>query len=634
MQCGKELSKLYLEESQILGYGSDCSMGGQPRFNSLAELNNSTKTGYYSNSKNDFYIKLVTHQKFGPVKANPGGLSTESETVGYGLYCNRPVINEVIGYLDAVSKNASGSYISGWACDYGKSNEIDLHIYVKGATKQEMIMAVKANLPSEEAVNFACADPSMSAHRFHARIPDSVMSAYPGAAVYAYGISTSGKENAPIANSGFVTLSGGVTTPPPTTPTPPPVTPTPTPPPTPPSAENKIIGFIDEVRTVGSRVYVNGWVCDFGKSLSVDAHVYIGDGKAQEMIGAFKANGSPGDGPVAAACGDKITGVGHRFSYEVAASVVQTKPGKNIFVFGISTSGKENAQITHSGSHKIPVVTGTPTPPPTTPVPTPTPTPPSSSENKIIGHIDEVKTVGSRVYVNGWVCDFGKSLSVDAHVYIGDGKAQEMIGAFKANGSPSDGPVAQACGDKITGVGHRFSYEVAASVVQAKPGKNIFVFGISTSGKENAPINNSGVFKIPGSVTTPAPTPTPGPTPPSAENKIVGYIDGVQKDGAKAYVQGWVCDFGRTFSIDAHVYIGDGKAQEMSGAFKANGSPSEGSVAQACGDKSSGVGHRFSYEIPSSVLQNKKGKNVYVFGISISGKENSPITNSGTFRIP
>lgn len=599
---------------KISGYGANCRLSSGTRYGTLDELRNANQLGYYSN-QNDFYIKMKTHKSYTPIRRTVGSLTTESQSDGLGLYCDSPVINYVTGVMDGVTKDASGTYVTGWACDYGKTNEIDIHFYAQNGAKQDMVFSTKANLYSEEGVNFACADTSMQNHRFKVRVPENVLTTYAGAALYGYGISTSGKENSAIGNSGVLRLPGGATTPTPT-PTPNP-TPNPTPTPTPtPGVTNKITGHIDGITVNGQKAYIGGWACDYGKGVQIDAHVYIGSGRAEEMIGAFKANSNSEDA-VANACADS-TKAGHRFTYEIPASVLSAKNGKNVYVFGISTSGKENLAIGNSGAFVVPKINAT-TPAPT-PTPTPTPVPTPGVTNKITGWIGEVKTENGKSFITGFACDYGKSNQIDAHIYIGNGKAEEMIGAFKANLANNDSGIDSACADS-TRTGHKFNYEIPESVMLQKSGKNIYIFGISTSGKENLPLGNSGVFVVPKKTAAPV-----------VENRIEGWIDGISKANGKTYVTGWTCDYGKSNQIDAHVYIGNGKAEEMIGAFKAN-SPSEDGVAAACGD-STKAGHRFGYEIPASVMSAKKGKNIYIFGISTSGKENRPIGRSGEEKIP
>ena len=102
--------------------------------------------------------------------------------------------------------------VNGWACDYGKDAQVDLHVYVGGSAAvagSTMIGATKADLLSEPAVSFACGDQSGKTHRFTYTASAATVAQHKGKKMYFHGISTSGKENRAITNSGNFTVGEG-----------------------------------------------------------------------------------------------------------------------------------------------------------------------------------------------------------------------------------------------------------------------------------------------------------------------------------------------------------------------------------------------------------------------------------------
>ena len=110
---------------------------------------------------------------------------------------------------------------------------------------------------------------------------------------------------------------------------------------------------------------------------------------------------------------------------------------------------------------------------------------------------------------------------------------------------------------------------------------------------------------------------------------ITGVIDSVDSSGR---VSGWACNYGSAAQIPIHLYVG---GPAGSGTF-VNDFPvalgSESAVNFACGD-GSGTGHRFSFQVPSSIpASNYSGKKIYLHGIN--GADNSLLAGSGNFSFP
>ena len=132
---------------------------------------------------------------------------------GVQVNCNGAKVPYVTGYLDSVIKNKlDGSVkIKGWACNQAHSNQVDVNLGVLGlairqAPSVTQLTTVRANLISEAAVNFACANPNTSGYRFEATISASVAQQHVGKKVIAVGVSNNGGQNKPLFNSGSFSM--------------------------------------------------------------------------------------------------------------------------------------------------------------------------------------------------------------------------------------------------------------------------------------------------------------------------------------------------------------------------------------------------------------------------------------------
>lgn len=107
------------------------------------------------------------------------------------------------GYLDQVSYVNGLTVASGWACDSGRPESIQVHLYAGGpAGTGNYVNSATANLPSEPAVATACGSTG-SNYRFQIEIGNygAQNIAKP---IYVHGISITGGANLTIGNSGNV----------------------------------------------------------------------------------------------------------------------------------------------------------------------------------------------------------------------------------------------------------------------------------------------------------------------------------------------------------------------------------------------------------------------------------------------
>ena len=260
-------------------------------------------------------------------------------------------------------------------------------------------------------------------------------------------------------------------------------------------------------------------------------------------------------------------------------------------------------------------------------------------------------------------------------MYAEAGASNSVIAAvIKANLS-SELAVAAQCGDDGT-KGHRFNYVVPKEAVQFS-GAKIYMHGISTTGKPNSLLDNSGKFSLPivvekpcdfngikiesnqsmtrfeksavpyeqecksevrtckngvlsGSYTQSSCQKNSQPT-----GKVLGVIDGITKaaDGTSS-ITGWACEYATGKQTDIHMYLyaqAGTSNSVIAAVIKAN-LTSEAAVATQCGDNGS-LGHRFKYVIPKTATQ-YPGAKIYMHGISTTGKANSLLDSSGVYALP
>lgn len=104
--------------------------------------------------------------------------------------------NLITGSIDGVVPTATGYAVNGWACDLGKAQSIQVHLYAGGAAGTGTIAAVAtADRPTEPAVNAACKTPEGTPHRFSIPLGESAIASHGGKALYVHGIRVAGSES-------------------------------------------------------------------------------------------------------------------------------------------------------------------------------------------------------------------------------------------------------------------------------------------------------------------------------------------------------------------------------------------------------------------------------------------------------
>jgi hypothetical protein len=80
----------------------------------------------------------------------------------------------IVGEIDGISQDAGQYFLSGWACQQGHKESIDIHVYAASpakSAKRMFVTANHANFQSEPAVNRACHDAAGGQHRFLVALP-------------------------------------------------------------------------------------------------------------------------------------------------------------------------------------------------------------------------------------------------------------------------------------------------------------------------------------------------------------------------------------------------------------------------------------------------------------------------------
>lgn len=116
-------------------------------------------------------------------------------------------VGGVVGTIDGIAYDGDQGFITGWACQQGRSDSIALHIYVDHSAydtpRGTLVLQNKADFDSEPAVNQACQDRGNGKHRFLVALPSDIARKGEAGKLFVHGIRVvSGVENAAIAGSG------------------------------------------------------------------------------------------------------------------------------------------------------------------------------------------------------------------------------------------------------------------------------------------------------------------------------------------------------------------------------------------------------------------------------------------------
>src|SRR5258708_5300989 len=117
----------------------------------------------------------------------------------------------IIGHIDGVFVDDGGAHVRGWACQQGRREWIDVHMYANNApteaSKSILGTAGKGDLGSEAAVDAVCKDTVGRKHRFDVPLPGAVLLNLHGKRLFVHGIRVVGTvENAAINGSGTVSF--------------------------------------------------------------------------------------------------------------------------------------------------------------------------------------------------------------------------------------------------------------------------------------------------------------------------------------------------------------------------------------------------------------------------------------------
>ncbi|MBV8412088.1 MAG: hypothetical protein JOY64_30990 [Alphaproteobacteria bacterium] len=79
----------------------------------------------------------------------------------------------ILGNIDGISRDGEQYFLSGWACQQGRKESIDIHVYAAAPSqaKRVFVTANHANFQSEATVNGACHDTAGGQHRFLVALP-------------------------------------------------------------------------------------------------------------------------------------------------------------------------------------------------------------------------------------------------------------------------------------------------------------------------------------------------------------------------------------------------------------------------------------------------------------------------------
>jgi hypothetical protein len=126
-----------------------------------------------------------------------------------GALGQKPDAGPIIGHIDGIVVDTRGAHVRGWACQQGRRESITVHIYANASayetSKAVFVLAGKADLDEEPAVDAACKDTEGRKHRFDIPLPGAILVKLHGAPLFVHGIRVVGSvENAAIKGSGTV----------------------------------------------------------------------------------------------------------------------------------------------------------------------------------------------------------------------------------------------------------------------------------------------------------------------------------------------------------------------------------------------------------------------------------------------
>jgi cell migration-inducing and hyaluronan-binding protein len=191
---------------RLTGLGSNCKLSGAQAVSSLTALNSVSDTSYFSDARNFFiriktkgYFNLYTQEARDQLGTDLAPTKVIQTQGGLGQISCANSIPTVMGNVD--SRDALVTRVSGWACEFGRSESINIHIYfggLAGMTGTKVVGQLANNL-SEVPVAMECGT-AAKAYRFSYQIPDEIRRVYANKEVNVYGISKTGGKNNLLAS--------------------------------------------------------------------------------------------------------------------------------------------------------------------------------------------------------------------------------------------------------------------------------------------------------------------------------------------------------------------------------------------------------------------------------------------------
>ncbi len=273
-----------------------------------------------------------------PYRYDFGTLTSGSHTIYYrardndGDYSPTKRINFAInpsvvkGNIESVGDNIDDFFVSGWACQTGYEQSINIQTYTDGPESSgTYVGAITANDNSSVAVAGACGT-NLRKHAFLQTFSPQVVYKNRGKSIFIHGLSIAGTGNELINNSNRHSF--------------------------PDFPNSRVTGHIDDIYKNGDDWIARGWACQthYGKSIEVKLYV---NGPADS--GTFVASGVANktlNTPVSDSCG--TNGIKHTFHIQLPNSVIATHAGQPIYAEGMSVLGTGDVMLYQSGDHVIP----------------------------------------------------------------------------------------------------------------------------------------------------------------------------------------------------------------------------------------------------------------------------------------
>ena len=193
---------------KIVAYGYNCELDDDAiRVNSIGALYSATHTSYYSNEE-DFYVRLIPHERWRMYSDTPYIQSTANATnYRYKISCDpEPIEKEVKGRITNVSKTRDNLIIEGWACNFTQASSINTKLYIGNSPALRGFYYIDqdyASDPSNEKIGIECGSARSNGRRFKYIISNQVAEQYGvKQKIYVKGISNSGGTDKYLKGSG------------------------------------------------------------------------------------------------------------------------------------------------------------------------------------------------------------------------------------------------------------------------------------------------------------------------------------------------------------------------------------------------------------------------------------------------